>query len=98
MCIFRPAYWTIRIPKNKDCILPLGLEEEDIVGCNVYISVCKSLDTVCPGAPSSSTCQEVFTTINGTYYYDIGKFTTSDEFNPLSKLETVVKLMKLLII
>lgn len=80
----RADYWAIRIPETVDCILPSGLEARDLASCDIFISVCKPLGEICPDYENSTTCQMV-TTTNGTlYYFDMGHYTGSGEFNPLN--------------
>lgn len=80
----RSDYWTIRIHNIIDCMLPTNTTEEELEGCNIFLSVCKPLgSSVCPDYPNSTTCQ-VVTTIHGdTYYYDMGTY-SEKEFSPLS--------------
>lgn len=79
-------YWTFRVPDKRDCVLPLGYTEDDVEGCNIYISVCKPLgNTTCRGYPNSTTCQQVVMSNLDPFYYDMGTYTDNFEFSPLGK-------------
>ena len=84
---YRADYWTLRVPDKQDCLLPIGHNESTIEGCNILVSVCKPLgESVCPGSPNSTTCQQVITKDFGDNFYDMGGYQGNSEFVPLGKL------------
>lgn len=63
-------------------MLPTNATEDEVKGCNIFLSVCKPLgSSVCPTYPNSTTCQQVTTVYGDSYYYDMGTYTGKSEFN-----------------
>ena len=64
-------------------MLPVNTTEDELVSCDIFISVCKPLgNTVCPGYPNSTTCQQVTTVTGESYYYDMGSYSSASNFEP----------------
>ena len=75
------------MPDKQDCLLPIGHNENTIEACNILVSVCKPLgESICPGSPNSTTCQQVITKDFGDNFYDMGGYQGNSEFVPLGKV------------
>lgn len=71
-----------------DCMLPHGTTEAEIEGCNLYVSVCKTLSTdICRNIEDSTTCQEVILKNGSHVYFDMGG---SGEFKGFGKFLDLV--------
>ncbi len=84
---FSGDYWTTSFKEVRDCMLPYNTTDDDVERCNLYVSVCKTLNaTLCGGIENSTTCQEVILKNTTKVYFDMGTYKGNGEFSPLGKL------------
>jgi len=82
---YRADYWTFRVEDTRNCRLPLGYDQADVVSCDMYFSLCKPLGAICEGYENSSTCQIVTTADSNVTVYDMGTYKNNEDIVPLSE-------------